>query len=53
MCYNALMRHGQTLVEYILVLVTLLGAAAAAGLLAKAIHAQTQRTDALLGSEYP
>ncbi len=47
------MRRGQTLVEYVLVLVLLLGAAAAAGLVVRAVRAQSARTAALLGSDYP
>lgn len=47
------MRHGQTLVEYVLVLALLLGAASAAGLVVRAVRAQSARTDALLGSDYP
>lgn len=53
MWYNARMRNGQAMVEYILVLVALLGAAAAAGLLTQAIRAQEARTETLLGSGYP
>lgn len=47
------MRLGQTMVEYLLVLVLLLGAAAMAGWVVRAIHRQSDRTDALLGSDYP
>lgn len=47
------MRNGQAMVEYLLVLVALLGAAAAAGLLTQAIRAQEARTETLLGSGYP
>lgn len=47
------MKSGQTMVEYILVLVALLGAAVAAGFLVKAVNAQEARTETLLGSGYP
>lgn len=47
------MRSGQTMVEYILVLVALLGAALAAGFLIRAVDAQEARTETLLGSGYP
>ena len=53
MWYNARMRNGQAMVEYLLVLVALLGAAAAASLLTQAIRAQEARTETLLGSGYP
>ena len=53
LCYNDGMRSGQTMVEYILVLVALLGAALAAGFLVKAVNAQEARTETLLGSGYP
>ncbi|MEG1552769.1 MAG: hypothetical protein RR133_04070 [Kiritimatiellia bacterium] len=47
------MKRGQTLVEYVLVLVLLLGAATAVGFVAKAVRAQSARTQLLLGSDYP
>ncbi len=53
LCYNAGMRTGQTMVEYVLVLVALLGAALAAGFLVRAVDAQEARTETLLGSGYP
>ena len=53
LCYNDGMKSGQTMVEYILVLVALLGAALAAGFLIRAVDAQEARTETLLGSGYP
>ena len=53
LCYNDGMRRGQTLAEYVLVLVLLMGAAAAAGLVVRAVRAQSARTATLLGSDYP
>lgn len=47
------MKSGQTMVEYILVLAALLGAALAAGFLIRAVDAQEARTETLLGSGYP
>ena len=41
------------MVEYILVLVALLGAALAAGFLIRAVDAQEAWTETLLGSGYP
>lgn len=52
-CYDNRMRHGQTLVEYVLVLALLLGAATVAGFMVRAVRAQSARTDTLLGSDYP
>jgi len=46
-------RCGQTLVEYVLVFVLLLGAVAAAGFVVRAVRAQAARTHALLSSDYP
>lgn len=51
--YDNRMRRGQTLVEYVLVLVLLLGAASAAGFMVRAVRAQAARTETLLGSDYP
>ncbi len=53
LCYYIGMRCGQTLVEYILVLVLLLGAAAAAGWVVRAVRVQSARTSLLLGSDFP
>ena len=52
-CYNGAMRRGQTLVEYVLVLVLLMEAAAAPGLVVRAVRSQSARTATLLGSDYP
>ena len=51
--YDNRMRRGQTLVEYVLVLVLLLGAASVAGFMVRAVRAQAARTETLLGSDYP
>ena len=47
------MRRGQTMLEYVLVLLALMGAAAASGLLIRAMDAQAERSKILLGSEFP
>ncbi|MBR5590922.1 MAG: hypothetical protein IKW38_00110 [Kiritimatiellae bacterium] len=46
-------RRGQTLVEYVLVLVLLMAAATATGFIVRAINRQHARTDTILGSHYP
>ncbi|MBQ9693739.1 MAG: hypothetical protein IJV69_03180 [Kiritimatiellae bacterium] len=53
LCYDKAMRNGQTLVEYILVLVLLMAAATAAGFIVKALNRQHHRTEVILGSHYP
>lgn len=47
------MRCGQTLVEYILVFVLLLGAVFAARYIHTAVRTHSARTAYLLGSDYP
>ncbi|MBR4317428.1 MAG: hypothetical protein IKT85_01600 [Kiritimatiellae bacterium] len=47
------MQKGQTLVEYVLVLVLLMAAATAAGFIIKALNRQHHRTEVILGSHYP
>lgn len=47
------MQKGQTLVEYVLVLVLLMAAATAAGFIIKALNRQHHRTEVILGAHYP
>lgn len=51
--YFAAMKRGQTMVEYLLVMVLLMSAALSAGWITRAINAQRTRTQMLLGSDYP
>lgn len=51
--YLAAMKRGQTMVEYLLVMVLLMSAALSAGWITRAINAQRTRTQMLLGSDYP
>lgn len=53
LCYNVPMRCGQTMMEYILVFVLLMGAVAGVGYIVQAIRAQKARTETLLSSDYP
>ena len=53
MWYIISMRCGQTMVEYVLVLVLLMAAVTAAGWVVKAVRAQSERSETLLGSDFP
>ncbi len=53
-CYAVgMQKSGQTMVEYILVVVALFAAVSAAWYFVRMVRTQTARTETVLGSEYP